>query len=159
MKLTAKQEKFCQAVINGKTNYEAFCEAYDTKNYKTKGSIATKAWQVRNTSSVSARIDELRNSGAIDAIAVKDKITMELFEALEKAAGKAYYDEYEKIEEYDYNGNPTEDWKEKNITKQKVNLSELSKIADTLAKLYGLYEKTEDTHSGVVININADLED
>lgn len=59
LKLTAKQEKFAQNIIQGMTQSDAYRDAYDAENMQYD-TIWSRARDVRAHSKVSARIDELR---------------------------------------------------------------------------------------------------
>lgn len=57
--LTAKQEKFVQGIIEGKSQAEAYRSAYDTSRYTDK-SVWEKASALMNNVKVKSRIKELR---------------------------------------------------------------------------------------------------
>ena len=59
MTLTAKQESFALAIVNGKSQTDAYKEAYDTSNYKDNTIHVNASALVSNTK-VSSRIAELR---------------------------------------------------------------------------------------------------
>lgn len=58
--LTAKQEKFVQGIIEGKSQADAYRAAYNTKNMTDK-SIWVNASQLMNDTKVAQRLTELRN--------------------------------------------------------------------------------------------------
>lgn len=58
--LTAKQEKFVQGIIEGKSQAEAYRSAYSTKNMTDK-TIWEAASRLMQDCKVSARVTELRN--------------------------------------------------------------------------------------------------
>ena len=58
-KLTAKQEKFCQAIADGMNQTDAYKSAYDVRNYPEK-KIWVKASELANTGKVKGRIKELK---------------------------------------------------------------------------------------------------
>ena len=60
MKLTAKQERFCQEIAKGKTQYESFCKAYplQAKNSKRE-TIDNNAYKLMGNTEIIARIAEL----------------------------------------------------------------------------------------------------
>lgn len=60
-RLTAKQEKFCQAIAGGKTQYDAFKIAYDTKNYKDNA-IYVNASRLLDNTKIQLRIDALKKT-------------------------------------------------------------------------------------------------
>jgi phage terminase small subunit len=68
--LTPKQEKFCQAIVDGKNNSEAYRSAYNTSKMKPE-TIHVKACELLKTGTVSVRIAELRAP-------VVEKLTMTL---------------------------------------------------------------------------------
>ena len=58
-KLTAKQEKFCQAIADGKTAYEAYKLAYNAGKMKNSG-IYVNASRLLDDAKISLRVDELK---------------------------------------------------------------------------------------------------
>lgn len=58
-KLTDKQEKFCLAVANGHTQYEAYKIAYDSKT-TNRATIDNNAYMVAQNPKIKARVEELR---------------------------------------------------------------------------------------------------
>lgn len=58
--LTAKQEKFVQGIIEGKSQADAYRAAYNTKNMTDK-SIWVNASQLMSDTKVTQRLTELRN--------------------------------------------------------------------------------------------------
>lgn len=158
MALNQKQEIFCQLVIQGYAYWKAYAEVYNVKNCSNK-TIRKNAWRLMAKQEVKDRIKELRGLSAMKAVDARDALIHSLFESLERASGKMMYEEYELVDERDENGNPTDNWKETNIVRQKVNIADVVKTVDTLAKLYGLYDKQEQSSAGVVINVNGGLDD
>ena len=61
MALTAKQENFCQAIADGKTQADAYRLAYNALNMKAE-SIHCKASILMSDGKVSARVDELKKA-------------------------------------------------------------------------------------------------
>jgi hypothetical protein len=61
MTLTAKQESFALAIVNGKTQADAYRESYDTSNYKDNTIHVNASALVSNTK-VASRIAELRKA-------------------------------------------------------------------------------------------------
>lgn len=59
MKLTAKQEKFAQAIADGKNQSDAYRSAYDAGGMKAE-TIQSKASILIKKGMVGARVDELR---------------------------------------------------------------------------------------------------
>ena len=60
-KLTAKQEKFCQAIADGKTAYEAYSLAYNAGKMKKPG-IYVNASRLLDDAKISLRVDELKKA-------------------------------------------------------------------------------------------------
>ena len=60
MALTAKQEAFCQNIVNGCTQLEAYKRAYDAKNM-TDQSISSNAYKLINDTQVALRIKQIRD--------------------------------------------------------------------------------------------------
>jgi phage terminase small subunit len=57
--LTPKQEKFCQCIIKGMNQTDAYREAYNTKNAKDE-TLWSNASRLMNDSKVAARLEELK---------------------------------------------------------------------------------------------------
>lgn len=57
--LTPKQEKFCHAIVDGKTQVDAYKEAYNTKNM-ADNSIYVEASKLMDNPKIAQRIAELR---------------------------------------------------------------------------------------------------
>ncbi|MBC8393390.1 MAG: terminase small subunit [Deltaproteobacteria bacterium] len=68
--LTAKREKFCQGIVSGMSQSDAYRDAYSTKN--TTKTIWENASRLADNSKVKARIAELRQP-----VAKKAQITLE----------------------------------------------------------------------------------
>lgn len=156
--LTKKQEDFCKAVVEGKTLAEAWMVSHPG-NF-TYGSACRLASREKEKPLIKERIRELRNLSAYSSIDIRDILTDNLLRALEKANGDMLLEEYTKTTDImtDKNGIETEVVKEKVIEKRKNTLQEVYKIADSLAKLYGLYEKEEST-TNVNIEVVNNMED
>jgi phage terminase small subunit len=58
-KLTAKQELFCEEVVSGKTQADAYRTAYSAQDMKDK-TIWSKASELMTNGKVTARLEELR---------------------------------------------------------------------------------------------------
>ncbi|CAB4132058.1 Terminase small subunit [uncultured Caudovirales phage] len=58
--LTAKQEAFCQNIVDGCTQLEAYRRAYDSEKM-TDNSISCAAYQLMNNSRITHRIQQLRD--------------------------------------------------------------------------------------------------
>lgn len=61
MKLTPKQEKFCQCIVKGMNYSDAYREAYNCENMKM-ATINRMAFDVFNNHKVTARIKELKQT-------------------------------------------------------------------------------------------------
>lgn len=59
MTLTAKQEAFCQAIVKGKDQSDAYRIAYDARNMKP-ATIASKASILMTNGNIRARIEAIR---------------------------------------------------------------------------------------------------
>ena len=59
MKLTPKQEKFCQEVASGKSLADAYRAAYNSSRMKPE-TIRRKAFDVMNNGNVTARVEKLK---------------------------------------------------------------------------------------------------
>lgn len=78
MALTPKQEKFCQSIIAGMNQSEAYRSAYNAENMKP-ATIAVKANELLANGNVTVRIEELRKP-------VVEKLQYGLEEAMKEAA-------------------------------------------------------------------------
>lgn len=65
--LTAKQEKFCQCIIEGMSQADAYRNAYDTKRMTDK-TIYEKASRLMSDDKVRARVQELRDQVADESV-------------------------------------------------------------------------------------------
>ena len=73
--LTPKQERYVQGLFAGKSQREAYVEAYDTANMKSK-TIDEKACLLAGQGKIKARLKELQDE-VKDAIKAKNIITVE----------------------------------------------------------------------------------
>lgn len=78
-KLTQKQEKFVQALISGKSQREAYKEAYNAANMKDS-TIDSNACRLLNNSKVAARYNELK---AEEEARQREKYSLDRDKALE----------------------------------------------------------------------------
>jgi phosphoenolpyruvate-protein kinase (PTS system EI component) len=62
--ITAKQEAFCQALIAGRNQSDAYRDAYNTKPSSTAGAIAVSASKLMTDPKITLRIAELRKADA-----------------------------------------------------------------------------------------------
>lgn len=85
-KLTAKQEKFCQSVASGKSQAEAYREAYDTKKMKDS-SVYSNASQLLNRTKIAQRVEELRQP-VIEEVGITLKTHLEDLLELRKSAAE-----------------------------------------------------------------------
>ena len=65
--LTAKQEKFCQNLLSGMNQTEAYKNAYDCDNMQIE-TITNNAYQLTKNSDIATRLSELRNMTATPAV-------------------------------------------------------------------------------------------
>jgi phage terminase small subunit len=77
MKLTAKQEKFCQGIVAGLSQADAYRQAYDAAGMKPDV-VAVKASELMANGKVTVRVQELRRP-------VMDALQYGLKEAMEEA--------------------------------------------------------------------------
>lgn len=78
-KLTQKQEKFVQALISGKSQREAYKEAYNAANMKDS-TVDSNACRLLNNSKVAARYNELK---AEEEARQREKYSLDRDKALE----------------------------------------------------------------------------
>jgi phage terminase small subunit len=83
-KLTAKQEAFCKAIVEGKTQHEAYVSVYSVKRMKP-AAIDTEASELRANPKVARRIAEL-------AAAVDEEWTLKTTDLVREAARIAFSD-------------------------------------------------------------------
>jgi len=62
--ITAKQEAFCQALLKGRSQSNAYRDAYNTKPGSTAGAIAVSASKLMADPKITIRIVELRKADA-----------------------------------------------------------------------------------------------
>jgi hypothetical protein len=61
MSLTSKQEKFCQNIVKGMSQYDSYVDAYDTNPKTTKReTIDNNAYETASKGEIKARIEELK---------------------------------------------------------------------------------------------------
>lgn len=84
MKLTEKQEKFCQGVAKGLTYSDAYREAYNTEKMKSD-TINNSAFKLMKNGEITARIEELKKRALKRYDLTVDDIISELEEAREIA--------------------------------------------------------------------------
>lgn len=65
--LTAKQEKFCQNIVKGMTQVDAYRDAYNTSKSADK-TVHENACRLAADSKIVARVNELRKQIATDSI-------------------------------------------------------------------------------------------
>ena len=87
VKLTPKQEKFCQNVVSGMTGKDAYIDAYDTKG--SPETVYTEVTRLFGRDDIQARMKALREPivEAIqgEALSERDRIKNILWERLQKA--------------------------------------------------------------------------
>jgi hypothetical protein len=62
--ITAKQEAFCQALLAGRSQSDAYRDTYNTKLGSTAGAIAVSASKLMTDPKITLRIAELRKADA-----------------------------------------------------------------------------------------------
>lgn len=131
MKLTAKEEKFIQAIFKGKSQRQAYKEAYDTSRMKDT-TIDVRACNLFKSDKVRIRYQELLTKSENKAIITKDKLLEGLVEAFEMAKGsiesKIVVNEFGKL---------------KQESKLKTDLKSISGIAGQIMKLQG-WDRAEE---------------
>ena len=80
MKLTAKQEKFCQGVAEGLSYSDAYRDAYNTKNMKAE-TINKRACELLKNRYITGRVEELKKRALKRHDLTVDDIVNELEEA------------------------------------------------------------------------------
>lgn len=82
--LTPKQEKFCQAVVSGKTQTEAYREAYNTEKMKDS-SVHCNASKMLNNTKIAQRLEELRKP-VVEEVGITLKTHLDDLETLRNRA-------------------------------------------------------------------------
>lgn len=82
--LTPKQEKFVQAIISGKTQREAYKEAYNATNMKDK-TIDENACRLMSNNKVKARYEELMEEHKKKALYTREEAVNDLLWIKEEA--------------------------------------------------------------------------
>jgi len=101
MKYTSKEEKFCRLIVEGKSQIDAYRQAFNTKNMKTK-TVYEAASRLRASSKISARIDELTKP-IVESIQMTK---VEWLRGLERLVNGVFKADTRKM--YDSFGNPVE---------------------------------------------------
>jgi len=60
--LTQKQENFCQAILQGHTQYEAYLSAYDVADTTDRAIVDNSASELSHNREIAVRIKELRDN-------------------------------------------------------------------------------------------------
>lgn len=142
-KLTPKQEKFCQAIRDGKNYSDALREAYDTSNMKPE-TINRAAFDLMQNSKIIARIAELQRL-------VEEKIcytAKQSFDKLNEIQQKAL-----EMKRKIYIKDMTIPLEEEN-----PDLKSAIRAEELKGKLNGLYVE-EVKHTGLLPVINIDSKD
>ena len=84
MSLTSKQEKFIQALVAGKSQRQAYKEAYNAAKMKDE-TIDTRACELLKNSKVKARYDELLEEHKNKALYTREEAVNDLIWIKEKA--------------------------------------------------------------------------
>ena len=88
MALTVKQEKFAQAVVNGKTQADAYRESYKADNM-SDAAIYNEAYLLAKNHDVSLRIEELRAEIAKECLWTREDSVKQLKKVLADGGGVA----------------------------------------------------------------------
>lgn len=88
MKLTAKQEKFCQGVADGLSQADAYRAAYDASKMKPQ-TLWVKAAELMASGNVAVRVDELRAALAEKAMWTREKSVKTLVDIINTGDAKA----------------------------------------------------------------------
>jgi phage terminase small subunit len=118
IKLTPKQEKFCQEYVTTNSKTAAYRAAYNTANMKDE-TVNNKAYQLSNRDDIRARISQLKEKDAKKYEITKDFIVKELLWVIENAK----YSE-------------------------KIDFNAINKASDTLNKMFGHNAPEKVEHSG-----------
>lgn len=76
-----RDEKFCQLIASGTGQYDAYLQIFSKARKWTRGTVDTKAWELRNRSEISERIRDLQEEAAertVCTIAERRKILSEI---------------------------------------------------------------------------------
>lgn len=149
-KLTVKQEKFVQCLIEGKSQRQAYIEAgYSTKNKKPEY-IDTRACELFKTSKVVGRYNEIMGEHKEKALITRSDLISGLVKGFNMALG------VEEVEIANISFGKLTQLQAKN-----TDLKALSKIADTIARLEEFYPKEDksDINVAPVINISGVKDD
>ena len=84
MSLTSKQEKFIQALVAGKSQRQAYKEAYNAAKMKDE-TIDTRACELLKNSKVKARYDQLLEEHKNKALYTREEMVNDLIWIKEKA--------------------------------------------------------------------------
>ena len=109
-KLTPKREKFCQNIVKGMTQADAYRNAFNAKGMADK-TIIEKASRLMAVGNIRARVEELQTK-------VEDKLAYSLKESFAKLV----------------------ELQDKALAQTKIDLSNAIKAEELKGKLAGLYE-------------------
>lgn len=88
MKLTEKQERFCQAIADGKTQSDAYRIAYNAEKMKPE-TVQNKAHVLAKNGEVAARIAALRKTIVEKYIWTREKSVLALAEIVDNSEARA----------------------------------------------------------------------
>lgn len=129
-RLTAKQEKFVLALVEGKSQREAYKEAYDTSRMKDE-TIDNKAYQLFKKGEIRARYDELMLEIKERSLWNFERAQEELIEMLEDSKeSRNFAGRYNAIKELNTLLNLYEKNKEESKTDKVISV--LDKLEDLL---------------------------
>lgn len=117
-KLNARQEIFIQEIAKGSTQHDAYKLAYPTSRNWKDTSVRNAASKLMRQPKLTARLNEIRNLSAVENVFGKESIIGELQEiALAK------------------------------ISSKKITMKDKLRALDMTAKIFGLYESTDEEGS------------
>lgn len=88
-KLTGKQEKFCQNIVSGMTQYEAYKDAYNVKPNTKRDTTDNNAYMKLQKSEIRARVNELKTlkqEKVVEKLAYTDLESFAMFKKLQEMA-------------------------------------------------------------------------
>lgn len=97
MKLTPQQEKFCQEIIKGKSQYQAYITAYPKSKGWKRNSVDNAANKLRKNTEIIQRLDKLRGNVEEDI----NEIRAGLIDELDNIAKTNVGDFYEQVDDGD----------------------------------------------------------
>lgn len=84
-KLTQQQEKFVRLIAEGKSQHQAYLEAYPKSKDWLPSSVDCEASKLASNTKVLQRLDDIRNKADIKTVETIEKLTNELNTVLQQA--------------------------------------------------------------------------